>query len=204
MVLSFFQSPPKLFSRITNNNTLEHYEYYLLRDRRDCCPKMDYIVVYVSSYNTRYRDLFVKLFMFACYKTPLETEWRMRDKFYTWFDNKKLFTFFGEIPIPKSMINNPSVDPEKSATIYKIPGLFDITSGKLVTYGSSYIKTYISNAIKEAIQVNPSLKNELPADLIQTMVQQDSNKGGKRPTRRHLKTKSNTKTRKSKKNKSKN
>lgn len=112
MVLSFFQSPPKLFSRITNNNQLEYAECYLLRDRRDCCPKMDYIVQYLSNHPI-YDGVFEERFWFVYYKTPLETEWTKNDKFYNWVNNKKLFNLLGQIPIPKSMINNPSVDPEK-------------------------------------------------------------------------------------------
>jgi hypothetical protein len=116
----FFQpTRPKLFSRITNNGHLDNMEYYLLRDRRDCCPKMDYIVHY-----SHYKDpdgIFVEKFNPLYYKTPLETEWTKMNKFYNWFDNKKLFNLIGQIPIPKSMINTPSIDPEKSVTIYYIP-----------------------------------------------------------------------------------
>jgi len=175
----FFQpTRPNLFSRITNNGQLvDMFDvFYLLRDRRDGYPKMDYIVSYYSQGGTSY-GFFVERFLPGYFKSSLETEWKSPDKFYTWFDNKKLFNLLGYITIKKSMINNPSIDPEKSATIYYLPGFDDVVDK------SSDITQFLSNAIKEAIQVNPSLKNELPADLIQ----QVSNRGGKRPTTRRKK-----------------
>jgi hypothetical protein len=178
----FFQpTRPKLFSRITNNDQIDDLECYLLRDRRDGYPKMDYIVSSTNIGLTSY-GFFVERFLPGYFKSPLNTEWKSPDKFYNWFDNKKLFNLMGYITIKKSMINNPSIDPEKSATIYYLPGFGDVVNK------SSDVTQFLSNAIKSAIQVNPSLKNELPADLIQTMVIQDSNRGGgKRPTTRRKK-----------------
>jgi hypothetical protein len=71
--------------------------------------------------------------------------------------------------VPKKIINNCSLDPEKSITIYN---LFEMHS-RFLTYYSSYnfyntvnIKQYITDTIKDAIKAKPSLVKELPADLL--------------------------------------
>ena len=61
-------------------------------------------------------------------------------------------------------INNCSLDPEKSITIYN---LFEIQSPSAYDiYNTVNIKQYITDTIKDAIKAKPSLVKELPADLL--------------------------------------
>jgi uncharacterized protein (UPF0333 family) len=79
----------------------------------------------------------------------------------TFLSNKyKFLDKLDSFQVPKKFINNCSLEPEKSITIYN---LFEIHT-VFLTHNSVYnfyntdnIKQYITDAIKDAIKAEPSL-----------------------------------------------
>jgi len=179
------------FSRITNNNMLNADNLYLLRDRRNGFPHMDYIVHY-NMFTKSYVNfhMLVEPFYPSFYKTPTQTEWTTIPTsipLVDLFKNPKMFDMYGQILVPKSMINNKHANLETSATIYH---LFKQIDYNIHSVKPEKIKRMISAIINRSLKENPSLINEIPRDLLQARV------GGRRTNknnrRRRRKTRKST------------
>jgi len=166
-VWPFFQKTmPTGFEKICDNDKLDLGQMYLLRDRRDGFEKNDYIGTYFYSDSFAF---FIERFFIHFYKTSQETNWTKMEKM-TFLSNKyKFLDKLDSFQVPKKFINNCSLEPEKSITIYN---LFEIHT-VFLTHNSVYnfyntdnIKQYITDAIKDAIKAEPSLVKTLPADLM--------------------------------------
>lgn len=161
----FFQKTmPTGFEKICDNDKLGLFQMYLLRDRRDGFEKNDYIGTYWARDGITF-SFFIERFFIHFYKTSQETNWTKMAKL-TFFNNVKynFLDSLGNFQVPKKFINNCSLDPEKSITIYN---LFEIQSPSAYDfYNTVNIKQYITDTIKDAIKAKPSLVKELPADLL--------------------------------------
>lgn len=162
MAWPFFQKTmPTGFEKICDNDKLGLFQMYLLRDRRDGFEKNDYICTYWAQDGEWITfSFFIERFFIHFYKTSQETNWTKMAKL-TFFNSLSNFQ------VPKKVINNCSLDPEKSITIYYLFGIHEPLTYNFVYnfYNTVNIKQYISDAIKDAIKANPSLVKELPADL---------------------------------------
>ena len=188
----FFQKTTSSgFEKICDNNKLvEQGHMYLLRDRRDGFEKNDYICTYfyLNIFEVQATlAFFVERFVIYFYKTSQETNWTKIVQTPFMSNKYKFLDYQGLFRVPKKIINNCSLEPEKSITIYN---LFKIPTHNFVfnfpntdIYNTDNIKQYITDAIKDAIKAEPSLVKTLPADLMPAYLLQ-TRVGGRR--RRHL------------------